>query len=355
LSPHGTPRLLPPATLDAPSAQPDLLSSQTNAMDDAALIGLDWGSSHLRAYLLRADGTLVEARSSDAGASRLAVGTAPAERAALFERHLRELIADWLVPGRPMIACGMVGSAHGWREAAYVPCPVDLNEVHRHLSLVRGSDGLELHIVPGVSHRPSGHAPDVMRGEETQVIGVLARDSTWAAGSSIVLPGTHSKWVRIVDGKLVSFATWMTGELFDILRSHSVLSRSLADSSDLDAEAFERGIAASRDARGSDLSHLLFGVRTLHLFGERTPRALADYLSGLLIGHELASGLARSPAELPLVLVGDERLCIRYQLALQGFGRRASAVVVDSVASGLAVIARSCGLIQGRGPRSSPR
>ena len=224
------------------SARPDLLSSSTNAMDDAALIGLDWGSSRLRAYLLRADGAVVEARSSDAGASRLAVGAAPAERAALFERHLRELVGDWLVPGRPMIACGMVGSAHGWREAAYVPCPVDLNEVHRHLTLVRGSDGLELQIVPGVSYRPAAHAPDVMRGEETQVIGVLARDPAWATGSSIVLPGTHSKWVRIVDGKLVSFATWMTGELFDILRSHSVLSRSLADAGELDA----RGIRTRR-------------------------------------------------------------------------------------------------------------
>ena len=198
-------------------------------MHDAALIGLDWGSSRLRAYLMSRAGAVVEARDSDAGASRLAAGAEPAARGALFERHLRELVADWLAPGRTMIACGMVGSAHGWREAEYVPCPVDLNELHRHLTLVRGTDGLELWIVPGASYRPSEHAPDVMRGEETQVIGVLAQDASWAAGASIVLPGTHSKWVRIVDGQLVSFATRMTGEMFDVLRSHSVLSRSLAD------------------------------------------------------------------------------------------------------------------------------
>jgi len=313
-------------------------------MQDSSLIGLDWGSSRLRAYRLSREGAVLEARGSDAGASRLALGAAPEERAALFEQHLRELTGDWIAQGLPMIACGMVGSAHGWREAAYVPCPVDLDQLQRHLTPARGADGLELWIVPGAAYRPAKLAPDVMRGEETQIVGALAHDRTWAAGASIVLPGTHSKWVRIADGKLVSFATRMTGELFDILRSHSVLSRSLADSTALDRDAFEHGLAASREARGGDLSHLLFGVRTLHLFGERTPVALADYLSGLLIGHELASGLVGAPAALPLILVGDEQLCVRYQLGLLSFGRVAAAILVDSVASGLARIASSRGL-----------
>jgi 2-dehydro-3-deoxygalactonokinase len=313
-------------------------------MDEPSLIGLDWGSSRLRAYLLSRDGAVRETRSSDAGASRLAVGVAGDARAALFERQLRELVGDWLTPRRPIIACGMVGSAHGWREAAYVPCPVDLSDLHRHLTLVHGSDGLQIHIVPGASYRAAGLAPDVMRGEETQVIGALAQHATWATGASIVLPGTHSKWVRVADGRLVSFATRMTGELFEQLRSHSLLARSLEDSRELDRDAFAQGLAASRDARGGDLSHLLFGVRTLHLFGERTPHALTDYLSGLLIGHELASGLPQAPAELPLVLVGDERLCARYQLALASFDRGASAQLVDSAALGLTAVARSHGL-----------
>jgi 2-dehydro-3-deoxygalactonokinase len=123
-------------------------------MHDAALIGLDWGSSRLRAYLMSRTGAVLEARDSDAGASRLAAGEEPTARGALFERHLRELIADWLAPGRPMIACGMVGSAHGWREAEYVSCPVDLNELHRHLTLVRGGDDLELWIVPALPIDP---------------------------------------------------------------------------------------------------------------------------------------------------------------------------------------------------------
>ena len=313
-------------------------------MDEPALIGLDWGSTRLRAYLLSRDGAVLAVRSSDAGASRLAAGVAGKERAALFERQLRGLIDDWLTPRRPIVACGMVGSAHGWREAAYVPCPVDLHQLYRHSTLVTGSDGLEVWVVPGASYRAAGVAPDVMRGEETQVIGALAQDAAWAAGALIVLPGTHSKWVRIADAKLVSFATRMTGELFDVLRSHSLLARSLEDTTGFDRDAFEQGLEASRDARGSDLSHLLFGIRTLHLFGERTPIALTDYLSGLLIGHELASGLPQAPEELALVLVGDERLCSRYQLALERFGRQATAQLVDSAALGLAAVARSQGL-----------
>ena len=190
LSRRGTRRLRPRTALDAPaSAGSSFARRAATPMDDASLIGLDWGSSRLRAYLLSRDGAVLETRSSDAGASRLAVGAAGDARAALFERHLRELVADWLAPGRPIIACGMVGSAHGWREAAYVPCPVDLNDLHRHLTLVRGSDGLELWIVPGASYRPAALAPDVMRGEETQVIGALAQHAAWATGASIVLPG----------------------------------------------------------------------------------------------------------------------------------------------------------------------
>jgi 2-dehydro-3-deoxygalactonokinase len=171
-------------------------------MHDAALIGLDWGSSRLRAYLLSRSGAVLETRSSDAGASRLAVGAAATERAALFERHLRDLIADWLVPGRAMVACGMVGSAHGWREAAYVQCPVDLNQLHRHLTLVRGADGLELWIVPGASYRPAALAPDVMRGEETQVVGVLAQGRPGPPALRSRLPG------RTRSGSASSTASW---------------------------------------------------------------------------------------------------------------------------------------------------
>ena len=225
-------------------------------MDEPALIGLDWGSSRLRAYLLSRDGAVLDVRSSDAGASRLAVGVASDERAALFERQLRELVGDWLAPRRPIIACGMVGSAHGWREAAYCnarglersPSPPHPRARQRRPRAPDHSGRL----VPAGRPRSRRHArrgdPGPRRARAT---------SGRAAGASIVLPGTHSKWVRMGDGRIVSFATRMTGELFDVLRSHSLLARSLEDpGGSLDRSAFAQGLAASRDARGGDLSHL---------------------------------------------------------------------------------------------------
>jgi 2-dehydro-3-deoxygalactonokinase len=321
------------------------MSSRLEPMDEPLLIGLDWGSSHLRAYLLNRAGAVLQVRTSEAGASRLALEAAPDARPLLFEQGLRALIADWLLARHPMIACGMVGSAHGWREAAYLPCPLDLRDLQRHLTHVGGSDGLELWIVPGVSFAAPGQTPDVMRGEETQICGVLGQRAQWAENVLVIMPGTHSKWVRVVDGRLTSFATRMTGELFDVLRTHSVLGRSVAHSDQFDQDAFEAGAIASRNTRGGDLSHLLFGVRTLQLFGTRTPAALSDYLSGLLIGHELASGLALAPHDGPLVLVGDERLCSRYRLGLRVFDRDPDAALVDSGPLGLFGLARSRGLI----------
>jgi 2-dehydro-3-deoxygalactonokinase len=319
----------------------------TGATDaaDAALIALDWGSSSLRAYAMSADGRVLGARRSEGGASRLAAEADAADRTAVFERHLRELLGGWLVPGRPLLACGMIGSAHGWIEAEYVPCPLDLAELHRHLAVARGRDGLALHIVPGISYRPDGQAPDVMRGEETKVVGLLEGPATGTRGDAwIVLPGTHSKWVRVEDGRLVSFATRMTGELFDVLRSHSVLARSVEASTGFDAAAFDRGLRRACAAGGADLSHHLFGVRTLGLFHALSPAALGDFLSGLLIGHELASALPEVDAALPLILVGDDRLCTRYRHALGVFGREA-AVFDDPAPHGLWRVAHAAGLV----------
>ncbi|MEO7115150.1 MAG: 2-dehydro-3-deoxygalactonokinase [Caldimonas sp.] len=310
--------------------------------EQRALIALDWGSSSLRAYLMSDAGKVLETRSSDDGASRLSVDVAVADRPAVFERHLRSLVPDWLASGPPVLACGMVGSAHGWCEADYLECPVDIAALHERLVAVEGSDGLRVRIVPGVSRHPVGAAPDVMRGEETQVAGVLARDARLANGVAwIVLPGTHSKWVKVENGRIVSFATRMTGELFELLRSHSVLGRSLAPSTTFDADAFERGCTAARVAGGADVARLLFGVRTLGLFGRMPATSLVDYLSGVLIGAELAAALVDIEADVPLVLAGDERLCDRYRRGLAHFGRSCDETIVDASALGLWQIARA--------------
>lgn len=309
------------------------------------LIALDWGSSQLRACRLGADGAELELRSSDQGASRLH-GGAPA-----FEAALRQLAGDWLLPGVPVLACGMVGSAHGWREAPYVDAPVQLDELHRHLVTVHGADGLCVHIVPGVRGLDDQQLPDVMRGEETQLLGWLAGPHSVLAQATVVMPGTHSKWVQLANGRLQSFATRMTGELYALLRQHSVLARlmppDVQPQAGFAADAFVRGVRLAQQGRAGDLGHRLFSVRTLGLTGDMPPDGLADYLSGLLIGDEIAAGLAACDARdagAELTLIGEAALCERYRLALQACGRTARVQTSALAARGLWQAARHSGL-----------
>lgn len=311
-----------------------------------ALIGLDWGSSSLRAWRFSASGAALDQRASDAGASRIAAEAAASGRAADFETPLRALIGDWLQaePQVPLLASGMVGSAHGWVEAPYVTTPVVLDLLAQHLSRARGTDGLVVAIVPGVSHRDESGVPDVMRGEETQIAGVLAADPGLDE-ALIVLPGTHSKWVRCGGGAIATLQTWMTGELFELLRAHSVLGRLMKPAAadfTADAAAFERGVRAARD--GAALAARLFSVRTLGLFGQLAGESAAAYLSGLLIGHELGNALPGSGA-LTIVLAGDAALCARYRQALACFDREARPAVPNAAAQGLWAIARQARLV----------
>jgi 2-dehydro-3-deoxygalactonokinase len=292
---------------------------------------------------MAAGGAVLEQRASDDGASRLSGG------AARFEAALRALAGDWLAcaePDLPVLACGMVGSAHGWREAAYASCPLPLDHLHRHLTSVDAGAGMQVHIVPGVRDRGADGLPDVMRGEETQLLGLLAMQPELGPAATVVLPGTHSKWVRLQQGRLQGFATRMTGEQFALLREHSVLGRLMAPAEAFDAAAFTRGVAAARQSGGADLGRLLFSVRTLGLFGELPATGLADYLSGLLIGAELAAALPASDASaplVPLVLVGEAALCERYRLAFGVWGREASVAAGPIAALGLWQVARQAG------------
>lgn len=311
-------------------------------MPRSALIALDWGSSQLRAYRFDAGGHIAEQRASADGASQLS-GGAPA-----FAAALRSLVSDWLAPGTPVLACGMVGSAHGWREAAYVPCPVALDALHERLVEVPegpAGEGLVVRIVPGLSTRSADGRPDVMRGEETQLCGLLEAAPRLAARACVVMPGTHSKWVRVRDGRVAGYATRMTGELYALLREKSVLARLMpaGAAAGVDAAAFDRGVADALRAGGADLAHLLFGVRALGLFGELAPAAAPDYLSGLLIGTEIASARAEMH-DAPVALVGEAALCERYARALAAQGVAAQTFDTPLAARGLWRIARAAGL-----------
>lgn len=306
-----------------------------------AMIGLDWGSTSLRAMRFGAQGALLETRHSTQGASTLH------GRAEEFAAALDMLIPDWHEGTSPILACGMVGSQHGWRELPYADCPADAGALMR-LSLTVDWRGRPLRLLPGLRCVGAAGAPDLMRGEETQVLGALQLEPGLAAQACLVLPGTHSKWAQVQDGRVAGFATQMTGELFALLRQHSVLGRLMPAESGTSAEAFDQGVAAARDDGEAGLPNQLFGVRSLGLAGRIASEGLADYLSGLLIGHELRAGLAwRATHGLqgaPLRLVGEPALCDRYARALELFGEPGAHALSNTAPAGLWRLAQQGGL-----------
>lgn len=309
------------------------------------LLALDWGSTSLRGYLLDGIGTVLAQRSSEAGVSKLggAISLSVGDGGNAFEGALRKLAGDWLEahPGIPIVACGMVGSKHGWAEAPYVAVPAVLGELAAKVRMLETASGLRVRIIPGLAWHPPDGTPEVMRGEETQVVALLATQLDLASGCRIVLPGTHSKWVRVRQGTVLSFGTFMTGELFDVLMQHSVLGRTARPAEGaLDANAFEQGVATARTHGGGSLVRLLFGARTLGLFGRMTPAALADYASGLLIGSEItsATGTDVAAGDWPIRVVGAEALAKRYLRALHFLGCEAEVADVTA-ASGIAQVA----------------
>jgi 2-dehydro-3-deoxygalactonokinase len=250
----------------------------------------------------------------------------------------------------------MVGSRQGWREVPYARCPIDARSLAAALVPCDTGHGV-LRIVPGAmvpgdrATRPE-RLPDVMRGEETQICGALARAPDLAAASLIVLPGTHSKWCRVRDGRLTAFTTFMTGELFAVLRDHSLLgapgTRATAETGahehrDPTAAAFLRGVKIARDAGAEGIAGRLFSTRTLYLAGDLAAEDVTDHLSGLLIGDEIRSALAdqeTSCGRTP-VLVGDPALCARYRAAFHEYGLEDPRILGDTAPTGLWTIATS--------------
>jgi 2-dehydro-3-deoxygalactonokinase len=312
------------------------------------LIALDWGTSNLRAYLMSAEGAVVEARHAARGILHL---PAPAA-AGGFEQAFAEIAGDWVRsdPTVSVVAGGMVGSAQGWVEAPYARAPADVRSLAAQGVRVPSGLGPDVLIAPGVIFDPRDREPDVMRGEEIKIAGAIATEQSLGERSWFVLPGTHSKWAFVEQQRIVSFATYMTGELYAVLREHSILGRLMTDSADEGASAlgFEKGLEAAREGTPGDLAHQLFAVRTLGLTGRLPRNALADYLSGLLVGNELVSALAASrathEAAAPLVLLGDAALCRRYARALETFGVAVNAQLGDTAPRGLWELARAAGL-----------
>ena len=300
-------------------------------MDDTDAIGVDWGTSSFRAYRLGVSGEVLEARSAPAGILAVDDGD--------FEGALEHLIGDWLDAHAtvPVVLSGMIGSRNGWVEAPYLPCPASLSDLSAGLLPVTLARGRKIYIAPGVSTRDPGGVPDVMRGEEVQVLGALSSEDD-AVPQVVCLPGTHSKWVKVNAGGIERFSTHMTGEMFDVLRRHSILGRTIEHAAWDDA-GFLAGVARSGQSGG--FLHHAFGVRASGLFGELPPERAGAFLSGLVIGTEIrAAGPSPEEADqAPIVLIGDQGLVSLYQSALHHLGLATELADRHATAQGLWLLA----------------
>lgn len=276
-------------------------------MGEAALLACDWGTTNLRAWTLDAGGEVLAHREFDLGVSKLN----PGEAAARFEAEVRPAFGAEVLPA---ILCGMVGSNLGWTVAPYADAPAGLPELAR--AMVEVAPGVR--IVPGVRCEGIAGAPDVMRGEETQLLGWVAQHPERGRGRHVVChPGTHAKWALIEDGRIVRFVTAMTGELFAVLGKHSVLK---SDAAADDAAAFAARLGAAGD--GAALAARLFTARARVVGGQAAAESTPSYLSGLLIGAEAASvpQLLGVTPDMPVALLGDAGLCGFYRRALDRRG-----------------------------------
>ena len=316
-----------------------------NGSDSPALVGIDWGTSALRACLFERDGTVCDRRAEPWGIQHLPAGG----YAAAFRGVAGEWLDRW--PALPVLASGMVGSRQGWHEVPYVECPADPATLAAGLVPFDSPCG-RIHLVPGLAQ--AGEFPDVMRGEEVQIVGALTADPALAASSVLVLPGTHCKWATVRDGRVIRFTTYLTGELFAMLRGHSIIGRpareaGLEPGGPEGLSAFRRGVCVARDSGGAGISGRLFTTRSLYLVGDLPLEHTLDYLSGLLVGDEIRSvvfGLGGAACP-PLVLIGAATLCDRYRLALTEFGIDRVRLADETGPAGQWRIAVAAGLVSG--------
>jgi 2-dehydro-3-deoxygalactonokinase len=289
-----------------------------------SLIAVDWGTSSLRAARIAADGTVLEQRAGERG-----ILTVPAGG---FPGVLHETCGDWLrEPSTLCLVSGMAGSRQGWREAPYVPCPAGFDAIARGLAWIEPH---RIALVPGLSCQIQG-TPDVLRGEEVQVFGAM--DLLLQREGVFVLPGTHSKWVAVRDGRVQSFATFMSGEVYALLRQHSILARMMPTADGpLEEEPFLRGVQQAQ--QGGSLLRSAFSARTLALFEQLPATSLPSYLSGLVIGEELR---VRDPALRSAVLIGSPALTRRYALALDALGCAAHSLGAEATWRGLWALAQT--------------
>jgi len=286
-------------------------------MNRDRFIAGDWGTSRLRLSLCDAERVVEMRQGPGIGALREPAGEA-----------LRPLIAGWRATygPLPLVLCGMAGSRNGWRETPYLPCPADLHTLADE-ALRFEADGVPVAIAPGLSCTSRLGAPEVMRGEETQIAGALALHPALATGRHLLcLPGTHTKWALLENGQVRDFLTALTGELFALLRDGSTLMRAGRPGAGPDdtEDGFENGLTATATLGSASLLHGLFAVRSRQLIEGRSYEWALSYLSGLMIVADVRGAIPLFDTRPEVVLIGDDALNERYAQALRHEGVAAS-------------------------------
>jgi 2-dehydro-3-deoxygalactonokinase len=271
---------------------------------------VDWGTSRFRAFLIDGE-TIVERASSEEGVSALSEG----QHREVFLKHCRA----WLErePAAPVALVGMVGSREGWAMAPYAICPAGPEDIARAMIEVEIGEGRKAHIVPGLVCEPEPGHPDVMRGEETLCLGAGVADGL------VCLPGTHPKWVEMKGGRVERFATYFTGEMYALLRHHSMVGRPATEPEDeagfdLGLDAAERN--SGKGGRRVGLLHLIFGARTAAVVGKLSSAKLGPYISGLLTGDEINGALSLFPDPSQVVAIGGDHRVGLFSRALRRHG-----------------------------------
>lgn len=281
-------------------------------MTDDRLILIDWGTTRFRAWLVeRASGAVLDTIPDGPGLTAMAGRSFPETCAALLGGW-RDASAG--VP--PVLMAGMVGAPSGWLKAAQPPLPVGLDDLAAHRVSAEGM--ANAWILPGVHTRKAGGDVDVMRGEEVQILGALALMGR--TGGVFCLPGTHSKWARAEAGRVVDFATFLTGEMRAALLNHTILGQPAMADARFDEAAFDAGLDQAAGPEG--LLHHVFSARGRHLFAGLPAEGIASFLSGVLIGAEIqgAQALDEAPSFDPVILIGGQALKAPYERALSRRG-----------------------------------
>lgn len=294
------------------------------------LIAVDWGTTNFRAYLLGERAKVLQMRRFPRGILHV--------KPSQFRKTFEKLLRPWLTSYQslPVLMCGMVGSRQGWQEVPYLHCPIPLSSLRQGIKKISDFDREAL-IVPGISCEREGLV-DVMRGEETQLLGALQH--TKSDNMVFCVPGTHTKWVRVLKGSVSEFSTYMTGELFALLSQYSILSRQMRLSKQIDWLAFAQGVDRAIVGERYWLSDL-FQIRAQVLTKKLSRHVVKDYLSGLLTGYEILQARTYWEDVAQVIIIASDVMAERYKNALSKLDRASSVVdVYEATVKGLWYLAQ---------------